>query len=77
MTQTIRPSAPPRPCSLERHRPGRRVKWQYWAVAAQAWHDIEGTVVTHRGDERLIEIRVDATGRTVVRPCGPVVAASA
>jgi len=75
MTQTIRPSAPPLPCSLERHRPNARVGWQFWNVACQEWQWITGTVVAHRGEQRLIEVRVDATNRTVLRPCGPIMAA--
>jgi len=75
MTQTVRPSAPPAPCALDRHRPLRAAGWQFWSVAAQEWQWVTGTVISHRGEQRLIEIRLDATGRSVIRPCGPVVAA--
>ncbi len=76
MTPITRPTAVPTPhCTLDRHRPGQAVGWQYWNTAAQEWQWITGTVVSHRSDQRLIEIRVDATNRTVLRPCGPIMAA--
>lgn len=76
MTQRfLRPDPPPLPCALERHAPNTRVGWQFWNSAAGEWQWITGTVLSHRGERRLIEVRVDATNRTVLRPCGPVMAA--
>ena len=75
MSTYIRPSAPPAPCTLDRHRPNTRVGWQYWDTTAEQWQWVTGTVISHRGAQRLIEVRVDCTGRTTLRPCGPVMAA--
>ncbi|MCB1288627.1 MAG: hypothetical protein KDB47_13210 [Mycobacterium sp.] len=70
-----RPTPPPAPCTLDRHRPNSRVGWQYWSKVTEQWEWVTGTAVAHRGEQRLIEIRVDATGRTVWRPCGYIAAA--
>jgi hypothetical protein len=58
------------PCTLRRHRPWSHVGWQHWSPVTQQWEWITGTVLSHRGEQRLIEIRLDATNETVLRPCG-------
>jgi len=60
------------PCTLDRHHPWSHVGWQYWSVVNQQWEWTTGIVLSHRADQRLVEVRLDADNTTELRPCGYV-----